>query len=90
MAILTLADLADLAPGIDTVTAPLAVEGLLARVQSWCESGTGANRPLEVTSHTEILTISMDLGGLGQLTRVPVAVLPDPVVEISLHYFWWG
>jgi len=82
MAILTLADLADFAPGIDTTTAPLAVEALLARVQSWCESETGANRPLEVTSHTEILTLPIAQGILGQLACVPVLESPDPVIQV--------
>ena len=80
MTILSLADLASLAPGIDQSRAG-AILGLITQVQAWCESPLGAGRPLEITQHREILKLPYDRDSIMQLTRLPVLLTPDPLIE---------
>lgn len=81
MAILTAADLTELAPGIDQSQAG-AIAGLLLRVQEWCEGSLGAGRPLELNQFTDIIPVAWTAAQYAQVPNVPIQATPTPVLEV--------
>lgn len=66
-----------------------ALTGAIRRAQMVAEGYWGANRPLELTSFTEIKSLSHNYQ-TAQLTYVPVKTTPVPTVEVRLGKFTDG
>lgn len=75
MPILTAADKPTYFPSVIQTGADL--DGLMLLAQSLCESSYGANRPLELQQHTEIVTV---VNWVATLTYYPIV---PPLVSVS-------
>jgi hypothetical protein len=74
MPVLTAADQPIYFPTVTQTGA--ALDGLMALAQALCESSYGANRPLELQQHSEIITINLKYL-VGTLSYYPIAALPS-------------